>query len=84
MDLKYNESLLKLLTIAEELLFSFELPSDVVCKYESIRIKTFKRCKIPYFSIVFGKYQEFDKRKGKIRKDFKENFEVLREKIRQV
>lgn len=84
MDLKYNESLLRLLSITEELLFSFAVPSDVVCKYESIRKKTFERCKIPYFSIVFGKYQEFDKRIGKSRKDFKENFEVLREKIRQV
>ena len=42
------DSLLSLLKVAEELLFSFPLPSEVITKYEFIRGKAFAKCQIPY------------------------------------
>lgn len=42
------EGLLGLLKIAEELLFSFPLPAEVIKKYEFLRTKTFTKCRIPY------------------------------------
>ena len=41
------ESLVSLLKVAEELLFSFPMPQDVVSKYEFIRTKTFNKCHLP-------------------------------------
>ena len=42
------DGLLALLKVAEELLFSFPLPSNVITKYEFIRGKTFSKYHIPY------------------------------------
>lgn len=41
------ESLVSLLKVAEELLFSFPLPQEMVTKYEMIRGKTLSKCHIP-------------------------------------
>lgn len=41
------DSLLSLIKVAEELLFSFPLPQEVVSKYEFIRAKTFTKCHLP-------------------------------------
>ena len=42
------DSLLALLKVAEELLFSFPMPNEVITKYEFIRGKTFVKCNLPY------------------------------------
>jgi hypothetical protein len=41
------DGVVSLLKVAEQLLFSFPLPNEVVNKYEFIRNKTFAKCRIP-------------------------------------
>ena len=57
---KISESLLKLLKIAEDLLFSLPLSTDIIEKYESIRRQVFLKCNIEYTQISLGVYPKID------------------------
>ncbi|OMJ79226.1 hypothetical protein SteCoe_20778 [Stentor coeruleus] len=56
-------SLLRLVQVSEDILFSFTVPADIAIKYESLRKKTFEICDVPYMPLQFGKYDNIKKSK---------------------